>query len=65
MAAMAEMDARLAERPFIAGKRLSIADITALCAIGYGGFVDITIPAELGNLQLWYDAISSRPSASA
>ena len=47
------------------GERLSIADITALCAIGCGGFVDITIPAELGNLQLWYDAISSRPSASA
>jgi glutathione S-transferase len=65
LAAMEKTDTLLAEREFIAGDRFSIADITALCAIDYGGFVEIGIPAELTNLQRWYDAVSSRPGAGA
>ena len=65
LAAMKKMDDRLEGREFIAGDGFSIVDITALCAIDFGGFVEIGIPAGLTNLTRWYNAVSSRPSASA
>ena len=65
LAAMKKMDERLEGREFIAGDGFSIVDITALCAIDFGGFVDIGIPAALTNLTRWYNAVSSRPGASA
>jgi len=59
------LDAELADRPFIAGPRYTIADITALCAIDFGRVSDIRVGAELKNLSRWYEAVSSRPSAKA
>ncbi len=62
---MVRLDARLANFSFIGGAAYSIADITALCAIDFGGFVDISIPENLNNLARWYEGMSNRPSASA
>ena len=59
------LDRELAERPFIAGPRYTIADITALCAIDFGRVSDIRVGPELKNLSRWYEAVSSRPSAKA
>ena len=64
-AAMERMDAHLEDKEFFVGESISIVDITALCAIDYGGFVDLTIPAELKNLTRWHQGMSARPSASA
>jgi glutathione S-transferase len=59
------LDKELANRPFIAGDRFSIADITALVGIDFGRLSQIRIQPEQKNLQRWYDAVSSRPSAKA
>ena len=59
------LDAELASREFIAGERYTIADITAQVGIDFGRVTDIRIQPEQKNLQRWYDAVSSRPSAKA
>ena len=59
------LDAELANREFVAGGRYTIADITALVGIDFGRVTDIRIRPEQKNLQRWYDAVSSRPSAKA
>ena len=61
----AALDAELAGREFVAGDRYTIADITAQVGIDFGRTVDIRIPPEQKNLQRWYEAVSSRPSAKA
>ena len=62
---LAWLDGELANRPFVAGDRYTIADITALCAVDFGRVSDIRIAPEQKNLQRWYDAVSTRPSAKA
>jgi glutathione S-transferase len=62
---LAWLDEDLGARPFIAGDRYSVADITALCAIDFGRVVDIRIAPEQKNLARWHEAVSSRPSAKA
>jgi glutathione S-transferase len=64
-ARLAWLDGELASRPFVAGERYTIADITALCAIDFGRVSDIRIAPEQKHLQRWYDAVSTRPSAKA
>ena len=59
------LDRELADRPFIAGQRYTIADITALCSIDFGRVSDIRVGPELKNVSRWYEAVSSRPSAKA
>lgn len=62
----ARMDRELAERPFMAGDRYSIADITALVAVDFaGGMVGLPPDAGLANLQDWHARVSARPSAKA
>ena len=64
-ARLAWLDGDLANRPFIAGDRYTIADITALCALDFGRVVEIRIAPEQKNLLRWYESVSSRPSAKA
>jgi glutathione S-transferase len=64
-ARLAWLDGELESRPFVAGERYTIADITALCALDFGRVSDIRIAPEQKHLQRWYDAVSSRPSAKA
>jgi glutathione S-transferase len=59
------VDEELAGRPFVAGDRYTIADITLLVGIDFGRVTNIRIAPEQKNLQRWYDAVSSRPSAKA
>ena len=59
------LDRELATRPFIAGLRISIADISALCAIDFATMVQIVPEPALRNLAGWHAAMSSRPSAQA
>jgi glutathione S-transferase len=64
-ARLAWLDGEMAQRPFIAGPRYTIADITALCAIDFGRVVEIRIADDQKNLARWYESASSRPSAKA
>ncbi len=59
------LDGELATREFVAGDEFSIADITGLVAIDFMKPARITVPEELANVQRWYKAIASRPSAGA
>lgn len=59
------LDGELAGREFVAGDRYTIADITALVGIDFGRVSGIRIQPDQKNLQRWYDAVSSRPSAKA
>jgi len=59
------LDGELATREFVAGDRFTIADITALVGIDFGRVTKIRIEPSQKNLQRWYEAVSSRPSAKA
>jgi glutathione S-transferase len=59
------MDRELASRKFIAGDEFSVADITALVAVDFMKPARIQRPAELTNLERWYQEVSARPSAKA
>jgi len=59
------LDGALADRPFVAGERFTIADITALCAIDFGRVIGLRVQPEQKNLTRWHEAVSSRPSSKA
>jgi glutathione S-transferase len=60
------LDAELADgRPFIAGDRFSVADITGMAALMVGDYVQIEIPAALTNVRCWGERVRARPSWSA
>ena len=59
------LDRELKDRPFVAGKNYSVADITALCAVDFMRVSKLDVPDELVNVRRWHDAVSSRPSAKA
>ena len=55
----------MASRPFIAGDRYSIADITAVVAIDFGRVSKIAIQPDQTHLKRWHEMVSARPSAKA
>lgn len=59
------LDEQLAARPFIAGDRFSVADITALAFVDFAKWVKLEIPGDAVHLRRWYEAVSARPSAAA
>jgi glutathione S-transferase len=62
----ADLEARLAEVPFIAGERFSAADITAIVTIDFAGkALGLTIPEIHDASKRWYATIAARPSISA
>jgi glutathione S-transferase len=64
-ARLAWLDGELAGRPFVAGDRYTIADITLLVAIDFGRVVDVRIAPEHKHLARWHESVSARPSAKA
>ena len=65
LAQMRMIDGFIARRRFIAGERYTIADITAMVALGLGAVVRLTVDLGLVNLTRWYSEVSARPSARA
>ena len=59
------LEATLTRSSHIVGDEMTIADITALCAVDFVAWVDIRIPAENLATQRWHAALSARPSAKA
>lgn len=64
-AALELLDRQLADSRFLAGDAFSIADITALVTVDFMRPARIARPAELLNLDRWYQDVATRPSASA
>ncbi|MGC2783670.1 MAG: glutathione S-transferase [Roseiarcus sp.] len=63
--AMAIVDEALRDRPFIAGDRFTVADITGLVALDFTKSARISIPPELVDLNRWHEGLKARPSAAA
>jgi glutathione S-transferase len=59
------LDGELQGRPFVAGDRYTVADITGLTAIDFMKPAKLAVPDELGNVRRWHADISARPSAKA
>jgi len=59
------LDQQIGNKPFIAGDRFTIADITAEVAVDFGDFAGIKPDLSLRNLSRWHQSVSSRPSAKA
>jgi glutathione S-transferase len=62
---MTIFDQLLRDRPFIAGDRFTVADITGLVALDFVKPARIVIPQELVHLNRWRDSLAARPSANA
>ncbi len=60
------LEGELAQRPYLAGPRFTVADITALCAIDFGKVSSLRINAETHpQLAAWHARVGARPSARA
>jgi glutathione S-transferase len=60
------LDAQIGNKPFIAGDRFTIADITAEVAVDFAAqAAGVTADPGLKNLARWHQSVSSRPSAKA
>ena len=60
------LDAQIGNKPFIAGDRFTIADITGLVAVDFGvQAAGVAMDPSLKNLGRWHQSVSSRPSAKA
>jgi glutathione S-transferase len=59
------LDRELANRPYLAGSRYTVADITALVAVDFMKPAKLSLPDGLAHLHRWHSDVSSRPSARA
>ena len=60
------LDEQLGARNFIAGSRITIADITALVAVDFGAqMAGLKLDPALKNVARWHQGMSARPSARA
>ncbi|MBX9814558.1 MAG: glutathione S-transferase [Proteobacteria bacterium SG_bin5] len=64
-AAYAYFDTILGDRPFLAGRDFSMADIVLLTMIDFAAFVGVPPEPELARLTDWHARVSARPSAAA
>ncbi len=55
----------LKDRPFLAGERLTVADITAMIATDFMKPARLTVPEDAAHFKRWYASVSSRPSHEA
>jgi glutathione S-transferase len=58
-------DRNLKDRPFAAGERFTVADITGLVAVDLMKPAKLLLPETCANVRRWHAAVSARPSASA
>lgn len=62
---MKTLDRRLADNPFIAGDRFTIADIVAVVGLDFARLVKYRPPEELAHLARWLAETRDRPAAKA
>jgi glutathione S-transferase len=56
---------RLAASEWIAGERLTIADIIAFIGLDFGRMIKLALPRDLPHVARWADAMRARPAAAA
>jgi glutathione S-transferase len=65
IATLNDLDQLLATQSYIAGDRFTVADITTLAGLAFGGFCQIMIPETATHLKAWHERMQQRPSFSA
>ena len=63
--ALKMFDAQLAQSPYLAGDRFTVADITLGVALDFADMVKVVPLPELAAISRWREEISARPSWSA
>lgn len=58
------LDNRLAESPYVALDRFTMADIGAYVCVEFAAWVKLPVRENWENIRRWYDGIAQRPSAS-
>ena len=59
------LDRELANRPFVAGDKYSVADITGMVAVDFMRLPRLAVPDQCVNVRRWHAELAGRPSASA
>jgi len=59
------LDRRLADHAWLAGERITIADIVAFSGLDFGRMVKFQAPEELAHVTRWVAAMRERPAAKA
>ncbi len=62
---LALLDRELKTRPYVAGDRYSVADITAMICVDFMKSAKLAVPDGLDQLRRWHAEGSARPSAKA
>jgi glutathione S-transferase len=63
--ALTLFDRQLADHPFIAGDRITMADIVAAASLDFARMVKFTVPERLANVARWREAMMAREAAKA
>lgn len=58
------LDQRLAESPYVALDRFTMADIGGYVCVDFANWVKLPVREQWLNIRRWFDEISRRPSAS-
>jgi glutathione S-transferase len=58
------LDPLIAEREFVAGDRISLADILLFAFLDFGAGVGQPLDPANGNILRWYEGMKARPSAN-
>ncbi|HEX5262743.1 MAG TPA: glutathione S-transferase family protein [Phenylobacterium sp.] len=59
------LDRRLADHEWLAGERITIADIVAFSGLDFGRMIKFQAPEELTHVTRWVAAMRERPAAKA
>ena len=65
LAFLAILDRELAGRPFVAGDRFTVADITTMVTLDFMKAPKIELPADMKHIHRWHADVAARPSARA
>jgi glutathione S-transferase len=63
--ALALFDRQLADHPFIAGERITMADIVAAASLDFARLVRFAVPEGLANVARWRGEVMAREAAKA
>ena len=62
---LAWLDAQMEGRTFVAGERMTLADVLLFCFLDFGRQVKQPLNPELKNVNAWFERMAARPSAAA
>ncbi len=63
LAELAFLDRELAGRPYIAGERFTVADITAFVCVDFMKPARLSLPEELVHFRAWAERVAQRPGS--